>query len=621
MQNYPKANSSGRIVEIDEHRWRGREERLSAAYYYSQSKYANDATNIKTPQAVLKVIGYRHGTKEVRGTIEYIARIDAQEKGEELVLEKSNGELIKGKEAIAAIVKEWKADFDKSQNSTHIKGENAEQIKELRKARHATHILLSADCEPNETNYAKLEKAARDLLQREFADKGYDYLFVVHKDTQHPHVHVVVKNKQRDLGQEKWRKLKLNPNDLLHLRRQFAYELERNGIEQIATRSVDEPARCLEALKSRIEGARKNLTWYQAKMQEPDRHKESRVDLQKYANNLQREITRIRQLTIEAKMPIAQKQELAKEYKKLMIEIGALRKGKEADLARQSVDRFREKAKIAQETAKAINTETPPQTALQPSSQGFIAAFALAQSRIDEKLATLQIRAGKAEGLERQPRILEIRRIQRLAKRLEGEIKRAPYDRELRLEQLSQVGHLRKDLRNLRREPKPQQKALNEYGLDLNFDHAAAVRIGEARTAREQIKEANAGIVVIERQIKDAEQTIKSITESKIDGKERRQHIKDLTTIKDRFVDGYAKHIKEAAKLIESAIAADKALKSMPASVKRKERELLHKTMESYAATLGKSLRFCEINKLSASKEIRGQKSKIERSFEMGLGL
>ncbi|MDR3347368.1 MAG: relaxase/mobilization nuclease domain-containing protein, partial [Helicobacteraceae bacterium] len=243
MQNYAKAHSGGLIIEIDEHKWRGREERVSAAYYYAQSKYAKDAINTKTPQAVVKVIGYRHGSKAVRGTIEYIARIDASEKGEELALETQDGELIKGKEAIAALVKEWKAGFEKSPVSTFIKGDNADQIKKALKARHATHILLSADCEPNATNYAKLEKTARDMLRREFDDKGYDYVFVVHKDTQHPHVHVVVKNKQRELGLDKRRKLRLNPNDLLHLRRQFAFELERNGIEQIATRSVDTPGR------------------------------------------------------------------------------------------------------------------------------------------------------------------------------------------------------------------------------------------------------------------------------------------------------------------------------------------------------------------------------------------
>jgi hypothetical protein len=122
------------------------------------------------------------------------------------------------------------------------------------------------------------------------------------------------------------------------------------------------------------------------------------------------------------------------------------------------------------------------------------------RAAIDEKLTALQIRIGKAEALERPPRIQEFKRIQRLIKRLEAEIKKAPFNKELKAEQFRQLGALRRDLYKLRREPKPPQKALNEYGLDLNFDHAAAVKIGEARTAREQIKEANAGIVVIERQ-------------------------------------------------------------------------------------------------------------------------
>jgi hypothetical protein len=698
MQNYAKAHSGGLIIEIDEHKWRGREERVSAAYYYAQSKYAKDATNTKTPQAVVKVIGYRHGSKAVRGTIEYIARIDAPEKGEELALWRSDGELIKGKEAIAALVKEWKVDFEKSPNSTFIKGDNAEQIKEARKPRHATHILLSADCEPSDLNYMRLEKAARDFLLREFYDKGYDYVFVVHKDTQHPHVHVIVKNRQRKLGINPRRKLKLNPNDLLHLRRQFAFELERNGIEQIATRSVDAPGRCLEALKNRIEGARKNLTWFQSKMQSPDWNKESLVDLQKYANNLQREITRIRQLTIESKLPIAQKRELAQEYKLLMNEIGAMRKDKEAELARQSVNRFVDRATnalsaiapnaavsksviknaelsqgvdnaarnspIGAETnadgeraeRQIANAELSPDAnnapidktpiapsidggaTIAPSSQQVVPPTAdwtatltpeqlKSKNAIEERLTALQIRVGKAEALERSPRLQELGRMQRLVKRLETDIKKTPYNKELRAEQFKQLGELKRDLRKLRREPKPPQKALNEYGLDLNFDHLAAVQIGEARTAREQIKEANAGIVVIERQIKEAEQTITNIAETKLDSKERKQHIKDLETIRDRFAEGYGSHIKEARTLIEAAIKADDNLRAMPPEIKRKERELLHKTMESYNATLSNALKFASrlgaLDKFSVSREIHNQQSKIERNFNvrsMGMG-
>jgi hypothetical protein len=126
---------------------------------------------------------------------------------------------------------------------------------------------------------------------------------------------------------------------------------------------------------------------------------------------------------------------------------------------------------------------------------------------------------------------------------------------------------------------------------------------------------------VIERQIKEAEQTIKTITESKIDSKERRQHIKDLSAIRDRFIDGYAAHIKQAQKLIEAASEADKNLKAAPPEVKRKERELLHKTMESYNATLNKSLRFATqlsgLNRFSVTREISSQQSKIERNFNL----
>jgi hypothetical protein len=685
--------ATGRIDEIDRGRWRGREEKLSGAYYYVQEKYAKDSVNIKSPQAVVKVIGYRHGSQAVRGTIEYIARLNELEK-EELELQRADGRIIAGKDEIAALVKEWKADFEKSPNMTHIKGDGAELIKEKRQARHATHILLSADCEPNEQNYNKLEFAAREFLQREFDDKGYDYLFVVHKDTQHPHVHIVIKNKQREMGLEKRGKLRLNPNDLLHLRRQFAYELEREGIEQIATRSVDDPKRCLKALQNRIDGARKNLTWYQSKMQEPDWNKDATTDLQRYASNLQRELTRVRQLTIEAKMPLKDKRELAKEYKKLLDEIGTLRQANKTELARQSVERFKARANsvlqarestdsvlqesksvgnilqasnsaaIADNVLHTSNTEaslsvttpapdqteqtsakdradllgddqskscapiTEDQTDLLSDDQSKTSAAiasAIKDTPLAGKIVALRDRIGKAATLERKDRLLEYRHIQRQVKIVETEIRKEP-DYKTRKALFLELGQLRHDLYKLRREPKPSQKALNEYGLDLNFNHASAVKVGEARTARGQVKEANAGIVVIERQIAEAEQTIKSITESKIDSKERKRHIKDLETIRDRFLEGYVKHIKESGKLVEAAIAADKTLKAMPPSVKRKERELLYKTMESYNATLDKSTRFVDrgfsgLNRFAVSREIRDQRTKIERSFDFGLGL
>jgi hypothetical protein len=59
----------------------------------------------------------------------------------------------------------------------------------------------------------------------------------------------------------------------------------------------------------------------------------------------------------------------------------------------------------------------------------------------------------------------------------------------------------------------------------------------------------------------------------------------------------------------------------MPPEVKRKERELLYKTMKSYNATLNKSLRFASqlggLNRFSVTREIHSQQSKIERSFDL----
>lgn len=131
-----------------------------------------------------------------------------------------------------------------------------------RKPRHATHALLSADCENTPANARKVMAAAREVFQEQLASEGYQYMMVLHTDTKNPHVHVVINNYNTDPDKTK---LRLNPPDLFVIRQRFAERMTELGLEQQATRRLDRPE-VLERINRGIEALRKSGTWYEQKL-------------------------------------------------------------------------------------------------------------------------------------------------------------------------------------------------------------------------------------------------------------------------------------------------------------------------------------------------------------------
>ena len=237
----------GLFDESDKLRSRkGRDEQLPRLRLSSLA-YAKD-TRSAAPQAILKIPSFARGSR-VKNLIEYIAR--AKEK-DDLEFETESGEIKRGRADIKELYENWRQDFERKKPGAK------------REPRHATHIILSAKA-PNDAETAyKVNTAARDFLNKEFGAQGYEYVFVTHRDRDNPHVHVVLKNYNRELDT----KLRLDKHDLLELRRSFAAELQRQGLEHVATRALDRPLPAKE-MQARIEGLKERENWHTRQLRRP----------------------------------------------------------------------------------------------------------------------------------------------------------------------------------------------------------------------------------------------------------------------------------------------------------------------------------------------------------------
>jgi len=123
------------------------------------------------PQAVVKVISYAHGAKNVGSCIDYISRQG------EIALETECGGLIQGREEQKELVRFWSRDFGTRQHS-----------------RDSVHLAFSM---PKGSNPEVLRTAVRTVLAKQFS--GHEFIFAIHTDRPHPHGHVVVKMRSYEI--------------------------------------------------------------------------------------------------------------------------------------------------------------------------------------------------------------------------------------------------------------------------------------------------------------------------------------------------------------------------------------------------------------------------------------
>lgn len=167
----------------------------------------------RSPQVIVKLVMAPKGMKGISNNLTYISRDGLLE------IEDQDGQVIKGKEAVADLKTEWR--------------DGGMPIAADSTMRDAFHLVLSM---PQRTNPLSVQRAARDFAKREFS--GFQYAMVLHTfetdpdlhPSPHPHVHLTVKATGLN-------GIRLNPRkpDLQRWREGFAEALREHGIEARTT--------------------------------------------------------------------------------------------------------------------------------------------------------------------------------------------------------------------------------------------------------------------------------------------------------------------------------------------------------------------------------------------------
>jgi type IV secretory pathway VirD2 relaxase len=162
------------------------------------------------PEVLVKITGFGKGAAHIKAHLSYITR------NANLVLETERGDILRDKKAINDLFSDWAHDIDSARRRKN--------------QRDTMHLVLSM---PEGTPETAVWNAARAYAKRTFG-ANHEYVFALHTDEPHPHVHLTVKLRGFD-------GTRLNPRkaDLQIWREVFARDMRDQGIEAEATpRSV-----------------------------------------------------------------------------------------------------------------------------------------------------------------------------------------------------------------------------------------------------------------------------------------------------------------------------------------------------------------------------------------------
>lgn len=160
----------------------------------------------RTPEVMVKITGRTRDGGHLQRHLDYITR------NGKLVLEGPDGERLVGRPEVQALAEDWRAELA--------------VVKSRRDAPVSFSIILSM---PAGVDPGRVHDASRAFAATLFGDR-HPYVFALHTDDRHPHVHLTV----RALGRDGER---LNPRkaDLQLWRETFAAALRDRGVEAEAT--------------------------------------------------------------------------------------------------------------------------------------------------------------------------------------------------------------------------------------------------------------------------------------------------------------------------------------------------------------------------------------------------
>ena len=173
--------------------------------------------NPRAKQVVVKITGGGKGMAPIAAHFRYIGRQGKPEvggRGKSLEIEDQDGNILSGRDDIKALEADWRV--------------AGSYIDDSAKRKEAFNIVLSM---PAGTPPEHVLTAAREFAHEHF--KGHKFVFVMHNDTDAPHVHLAVKA-------ERWDGHRLNPRkaDLQIWRQSFARSLQDRGVDAVATRAA-----------------------------------------------------------------------------------------------------------------------------------------------------------------------------------------------------------------------------------------------------------------------------------------------------------------------------------------------------------------------------------------------
>lgn len=189
----------------------------------------------RVPEVMVKITGRTRDGGHLQRHLDYITR------NGKLVLEGPDGERLSGRAEVRALAEDWRAELD--------------VLASRKDAPVSLSIVLSM---PAGVDPDRVHDASRAFADALFGDR-HPYVFALHTDDRHPHVHLTV----RALGRDGER---LNPRtaDLQLWRETFAAALRDRGVEAEATprrargvvrKSERTPVRKLRERFERGEGA------------------------------------------------------------------------------------------------------------------------------------------------------------------------------------------------------------------------------------------------------------------------------------------------------------------------------------------------------------------------------
>ena len=161
----------------------------------------------RVPEVMVKITGRTHDGGHLQRHLDYISR------NGKLVLEGPDGERLEGRAAVRTLAEDWAAEV-------------AAEPRRRRDAAVSLSVVLSM---PAGTDPLRVRDAARAFAEAAFGER-FAWVFALHTDDRHPHVHLTVRMLGRD-GE------RLNPRkaDLQAWREGFARALRARQVEAEAT--------------------------------------------------------------------------------------------------------------------------------------------------------------------------------------------------------------------------------------------------------------------------------------------------------------------------------------------------------------------------------------------------